>query len=387
MCSLQIRHCLVVTLCMLSPLLCTAQEPVADDWVSYISFAAPGAIGTFPMSINASDAVTGYYYVSSTVTNGFLRSADGTMTTFSVRDGLQTVPESINDAGEITGYYEEVAGRPHGFLRYANGQIITFDAPCSTLFHLSFCANSVPVSINAFGVIAGNHPVVPVDGSAGFIRSRAGVFTSTAYSAEMHGFPTFFTGLNASGATVGYFSYLDLTRQSTDETSFLLHPSGYLILFSVPTDEDYTSKETVAESINADGAIAGWYSICFDACANLSSGGFVRSPEGQFTLFNPPGPIVTTPEAPSIFFEGDPLSAPHRLSINGAGSITGSYLDIYDIQHGFVRNPYGTITSFDPPRGRLTTATSINDSGVIAGSYYYDWNTQIAQGFLRLPKP
>ena len=93
------------------------------------------------------------------------------------------------------------------------------------------------------------------------------------------------------------------------------------------------------------------------------------------------------PEAPSNFSDGEPLSAPHRLSIDGQGSITGSYTDTYGTQHGFVRNPYGTITSFDPPKGRQTTATSINESGVIAGSYFYDWNNQVAQGFLRLPKP
>ena len=60
--------------------------------------------------------------------------------------------------------------------------------------------------------------------------------------------------------------------------------------------------------------------------------------------------------------------------------------DVEGAQHGFVRNPYGTITSFDPPRGRQTTATSINDSGVITGSYFYDWNNQIAEGFLRVPQ-
>jgi hypothetical protein len=71
----------------------------------------------------------------------------------------------------------------------------------------------------------------------------------------------------------------------------------------------------------------------------------------------------------------------HEFFRNQAGSITGSYLDAEEAQHGFVRNPYGTITSFDPPRGGNTTATSINDSGVIAGSYYYDWNAQTAEGF------
>jgi len=77
----------------------------------------------------------------------------------------------------------------------------------------------------------------------------------------------------------------------------------------------------------------------------------------------------------------------HRMSLDQAGDIAGSYTDTAGAQHGFVRNPWGTITSFDPPRGQQTTATSINDSGVIAGSYFYNWNNQIAQGFLRLPKP
>ena len=112
----------------------------------------------------------------------------------------------------------------------------------------------------------------------------------------------------------------------------------------------------------------------------------MRSTQGIVTLFNPPGTIVTLPES-GFMEDGGSLSAPHQLSINQAGNITGSYVDAEGAQHGFVRNPYGTITSFDPPRGGKTTATSINDSGVIAGSYYYDWNNQIAQGFLRLPEP
>lgn len=42
------------------------------------------------MSIDDSTAVTGYFYVSSTVTRGFLREADGTITTFDVLGGLWT---------------------------------------------------------------------------------------------------------------------------------------------------------------------------------------------------------------------------------------------------------------------------------------------------------
>jgi hypothetical protein len=54
-----------------------------------------------------------------------------------------------------------------------------------------------------------------------------------------------------------------------------------------------------------------------------------------------------------------------------AGDITGSYTDAAGVQHGFVRNPYGTITSFDPPESNQTTPTRINDGGAVAGFYQY----------------
>ena len=77
--SLKICHCLV-TLCMLSLLFCAAQKPALSSEVSYLSFEVPGALGTYPMSINASMVVTGYYFTSATSARGFLRQADGAIT-------------------------------------------------------------------------------------------------------------------------------------------------------------------------------------------------------------------------------------------------------------------------------------------------------------------
>jgi hypothetical protein len=383
MCSSRVRHCLVVTLCIFIPLFCAAQEAAVSSEVSYVSFEIPGALGTYPMSINNSMAVTGYYYVSSTVTAGFLRDADGTITTFSVRDGLWTEPESINAAGDVTGFYEVAAGVPQGFVRYSTGRIVTFDPPIGFGFNPP---EAQPIGINDFGVIAGNYPF-PLSESDGFTRSKAEEFTNFGFG-DGANYESVVTGLNASGTVVGYFAV------DSNRSSFIRHPDGFSIQLDVPVKvgecEDFI-QSTVAESINANGVVAGWYSLHLDPCASATVGGFVRSPQGVLTLFNPPGKIATLPgpglPGPGGFVNGDAesLSAPHRLSINLGGSIAGSYVDAEGAQHGFVRNPYGTITSFDPPRGEQTTATSINDSGVIAGSYFYDWNTQIPQGFLRLP--
>jgi hypothetical protein len=51
--------------------------------------------------------------------------------------------------------------------------------------------------------------------------------------------------------------------------------------------------------------------------------------------------------------------------------ITGSFQDKAGVVHGFVRNPYGTITTFDPPEGTEANVTCINDGGAIGGSYQY----------------
>jgi hypothetical protein len=385
MCLSKISHWLVAAVSMLSPLLCVAQEPANSSevsYVSYISFEVPGALGTYPMSVNNSMAATGYYLDSPATARGFLRDAGGAITTFAVGNAAWTEPESINTAGDITGYYETYYGVAsdevaHGFIRYANGRMLTFDVPDVGLQG----PQAAPVSINDFGLVAGSWPY-PAPASSGFTRSRAGVFNTYGFG-QGADYETVARGLNASGAVTGYFD------QAGIRGSFLFHPDGFSVKFNVPVagaNNATLNRDTVAEGINADGTIVGWYINCQQHCVTTTTGGFIRSSQGVFTLFTPPGTLLTSPRA-GYSVDSGVLSAPHLLSINREATITGSYTDAEGNQHGFVRNPYGTITYFDPPRGEKTTATSINDSGVIAGSYFYDWNTQIAQGFLRLPKP
>jgi hypothetical protein len=372
------RRFLVSALCVLAPLTCPAQN--VNGEATYVSFSAPGALGTYPMSINNSMAVTGYYYVSPTQTSGFVRTADGSMTTFSVRDGVWTEPESINDAGDITGFYEVVAGVPHNFIRYADGQIITFDPPCVAL---GPCNVSVPVSINDFGEIAGNYPFLAASASARFSRSRAGVFT-TIRSDLGAAYGTVATAMNASGAVVGYWNNVG------EEVGFLAHSDGFWAQISAPLAKNQIRciSDTAPESINAGGTIAGWYLGYTNNCNTKITGGFVLSTNADFTLFQPPGTLLM-PLLVDFAVGGGSLTASHQMSIDQAGDIVGSYTDTAGAQHGFIRNPYGTITSFDPPRGRQTTATSINDSGAITGFYHYYYHYSAGagppMGFIREP--
>jgi hypothetical protein len=386
-----IRHFKVFALCMLGSLTCIAHGGNINGEATYVSFSVPGGLGTYPMSINASMTVTGYYNVSATVARGFLREADGTITTFNVPGAIWTEPEGINASGNITGFYELVAGTPRGFLRYADGRLITFDPPPAVA---GMAPQSQPISISDFDDIAGIYLYAWIDFGttryppqpAVFTRTRAGVFNTIGPQETFGpGYSSFWaTAINWSGAVVGYF-----TGDIPEISGFLAHPDGYFGQFSVP-GAWACSQQTIPEGINAGGTIAGWSYTC--TSDSYALGGFVMLPDGHVTTFQPPGTILTStspptpanPQAPTPYNES--LTAPRVLSIDDAGDITGSYTDAAGVQHGFVRNPYGTITSFDPPEGNQTTTTSINDTGAIAGFYHYHAGGGPPVGFIRVPQ-
>ena len=80
--------------------------------------------------------------------------------------------------------------------------------------------------------------------------------------------------------------------------------------------------------------------------------GFVRDVWGKIETFDPPDSTYTAP-----------------TSINEEGTIAGFYTDAKQVQHGFVRYWWGKIKTFDPPGSIQTDAASINASGTIVGSY------------------
>lgn len=364
-------------LCILGPLTCAAQH--VNGEATYISFSVPGAQGTYPMSINASMTVTGYYNISPTEARGFAREADGTITTFDIKGGVWTEPESINAAGDIAGFYEINSGVPQGFLRYADGTVITFDPPKGMFPNP---AQAQPVSINDFDDIAGNYPYPNVASSV-FTRSSAGVFNTIRYP-QGASYNTVATSMNASGAVVGYFDY------GTQERGFLAHPDGYFAEIAVPltAGQNDCSSFTIPEAINAGGALAGWYlnyTGTAHACNITNTGGFVQSPEGVLTQFALPGTPPTLP-LPGFPIEKGSLTIPHWISLDDNGDIAGSYSDATGTQHGFVRNPYGTITTFDPPEGNQTVSTGINDLGEVTGYYQYHAGNGPPVGFIRVPQ-
>jgi hypothetical protein len=72
--------------------------------------------------VNANGDATGYYQGSDQVQHGFVRLADGTISSVDAPDaggtsGKGTLAQSINDAGVVAGYYQDSNGHRHGFVR------------------------------------------------------------------------------------------------------------------------------------------------------------------------------------------------------------------------------------------------------------------------------
>src|SRR6266478_6376046 len=124
-------------------------------------------------------------------------------------------------------------------------------------------------------------------------------------------------------------------------------------------------------------ARAGWRVSCtfFLVLCSLALG-YISNARAQatFTTFDVPG--------------ADGLGGTSPLSINPAGAVTGSYADVNDVKHGFLRSPDGSLTLFDAPGagtryGSDTVALSINPANAITG-HYADTNG-VWHGFLRSP--
>jgi hypothetical protein len=354
-----------------------AQEP------RIITFDAPGAgtgsgqgTGCFAYTdcsvlINNFGAITGYYLDANNVYHGFLRSPEGTFTNFEApgadttpNDFNGTLPNAINDAGAITGAYYDVNNVGHGFLRSPEGAFSTFDVPGGSQF-------TNPIAINLEGAVVGYY--VNQNGVVGaFLRRPDGTFeTWSAPGAQKTGA----YNINIFGTVIGH--YLD--------NSFVTHglvrsPQGKLTTFDVSGAGTASGQGTecpgCSVGFNLFGAAAGLY-----IDGNNVVRGFLRSPVGKITTFDPPGES-------SLYGLGCYNDC--AIGLNDWGSITSSYLDANNVYHGFVRSPEGTFTTFEAPGADTTPGDfngtfpySINDQGVITG-YYIDVNN-VNHGFLLLP--
>jgi hypothetical protein len=186
---------------------------------------------------------------------------------------------------------------------------------------------------------------------------------------------TFANGMNDSGAITGFIRDANSARHG-----YLRAPDGTFTIFDDPgAGTCSTSCGTIgpgqgtrAYGINPSGEIVGFYSDNSARCH-----GYVRAANGTFTQID--APDAGTGPFPQGTFPSEFTPA----GINPAGTITGFYVDASSVQHGFVRAPGGKITEFDPSGSIFSNPNAIDQTGAITG-FYFDANF-VGHGFLRTP--
>jgi hypothetical protein len=286
--------------------------------------------------------------------------------------GQGTAGFGNNVWGTITGFTSDSNWVRHGFLRRSNGTFTVFDDPnagtCSTPCE-SVAPGTRAYSINDSGAITGfwtdsSHVAYA------FVRAPIGEFTEfhapDAGTGPGQGtYPGSFGafGINAAGAITGY--YLD---SSSVQHGFVRSPNGQITEFD---PENSLSTDPVA--IDSTGTITGFY--CDSTTNNFRS--FLRTPKGRITVFDAPGAGSDGCSSLGTFAAGiEPL---------GGAEGNYSYTDasgVY-VSHGFLRNARGAFRTFDPPGSQGTFPSGNNVLGTITGSYI--GSDGVFHGFVRGP--
>ena len=287
--------------------------------------------------------------------------------------GQGTFANGMNDTGAITGFIRDANAARHGYLRAPDGTFTIFDDPnagtcvagCGAIGNGQ---GTRGYAINPSGEIAGFY----TDNSArchGFVRAANGTFTQIdapdagTGSFPQGTFPSEFTpmGLNPGGAITGF--YVDA---SSVQHGFVRASGGKITEFDPPG-----SILTNPNAIDAPGDITGFY---FDA--NFVGHAFLRDTDGTFTQIDAPGADSTPGSGNGTFGVG--------LTPNGG--VEGVFVDPSGVLHGFTRSKKGTYSTFDVPAagtgpGQGTLPESNNTSGSIAGNYLD--GSGVDHGFLR----
>ena len=281
--------------------------------------------------------------------------------------------------------------------------ITTFDVPNST--------GTVPQGINFFGQIAGYYTDSTGGGTHGFLRKNNGTITTFDVQPP---FPveTFAYGINFFGEIVG------TVQDQLNTYGFLRRSDGTIIEWNAAgqppgssaalTEPGQPGSNCVVDgagalAINAFGQTTGSVGI---GCST----GYLRQLDGTLIYFQVAGPPETVapqainlvgqitgwqtsngtwnaflrqPDGTVVTFDVPNSARTIPQGINLFGQIAGYYGDPNDssVFHGFLRQSDGTIITFDPPQSIATQAVAINLKGQITG--FYATVDGINHGFLR----
>jgi hypothetical protein len=316
--------------------------------IQYGPLNVPGAFEVLnPAAVNAAGQTVVNYMDSSFAMHSAVIDAKGNVTLVAVPGANQTLAYSINNAGQIVGsyfVYDPATGySTHGFYRDpTSGSYSTIDAAGGA------SSSTQAMSINDLGQIAGSY--YDNTGEHGFLRSANGQYTTIDAPTPAGGFRyTVASAVNNFGQVAGYFYGTTPASSTVSEHGYLRNPDGTFTVIDYPTTGGAVPFTSIT-GLNDLGQIVGLtYSPTYH--------GFLTDAGGQFTSIDYPTTVqyyFTTP-----------------WDIDGAGRIVGTYRDGAGL-HGFTAQetaptlpaaPTGGRQSLDPAAGlrRLQSALCIRD--------------------------
>jgi hypothetical protein len=324
-----------------------AAVPSAAAAATYVVFSIPSATAPSTQTmINNPGDVAGTYAVSDPSAQlGFVRLADGSVTQFSAFGALNLQVSGIDYAGSVVGTATDALGQTHCFVKH-NGE------PARNLLTIK-TESCQTTTMNDNGVVVGN--LLTEQGVSSYFR-QSGAGAATLFTISSNLADPRIVAVNAAGAMTGW--------TDEGEDGFLLQADGSSVTFQIAG----ATNGTYPTSINASGSITGFDYIVLSE-SSVTKHGFLRTPDGTITTFDPPGSAMTVP-----------------LSINKSGAIVGYYSpsSFFETQYftGFLRLPDGRFLKINPPGALISQCSAINDRGEIVGEFFdvNGWHY-----FLRMP--
>jgi probable HAF family extracellular repeat protein len=275
-------------------------------------------------------------------------AADYRFTKIDFPNAVETTASGINARGDISGRYVDADGVVHGFL-LRQGIFTTIDVPGA-----SFTSAR---AINARGDIAGR--MQDANGTDHAFLLQDGQFTQIDVPGAS---ATVGRGINNAGDVTG--NYIDSTGT---EIGFVLRDGKFESVLANPCSSDVWMAMDNGRVLIGDN--------CTDPDVGLL--GYLRDSHGSFRIINFP--------IRGSYFCTAPRWINERGDIVGAYIVANNYDECYNqgAPRGFLLRQ-GKYIAFDVPGSLDTFPLSINDDGVIVGTYTDKHG--VGHGFKAVPK-
>jgi uncharacterized membrane protein len=125
-----------------------AYHGILSRYGNEVPFDVNGARDTYPLGMNDKGDSVGFWDVDPAATHGYLRRANGEVSSIDVPGAKSTVAFAVTEHGQVAGYFTDAAGALHGFVK-TGSQLRQLDVPGAVA--------TIVTAMNNLGSVAGEY--------------------------------------------------------------------------------------------------------------------------------------------------------------------------------------------------------------------------------------